>query len=58
MCEITYDIKIYQVINSETETLVSYQVHIFNLSDPELYYQYSYPLQTNPSLFTPMFLGG
>lgn len=44
MCEFLYDIKIFQIQKIRNKDIVAYQLEIFSLSDPDVVYQYTYPM--------------
>jgi hypothetical protein len=44
MCEFLYDIKIFQIQKISNKDLVAYQLEIFTLNDPDVAYQYTYPM--------------
>lgn len=44
MCEVLYDIKIFQIEKVSNKDVVAYQIEIFALGDPDVVYQYTYPM--------------
>jgi len=55
MCEFTFDIKVFEV--GSAQELLCYMVEIQNINDPEVLFQYSYPLGRHLShLDTPYFI--
>lgn len=44
MCEYIYDIKIYENIYKENQSVLSYSLEIFYLNDPETVYIFNYPM--------------
>ena len=44
LCEFLYDIKIYQIQKLKDRDIIAYQIEIFTLNDPDVIYQYTYPM--------------
>ena len=47
MSEFLYDIKIYQIHKLADKDVIAYQLELFTLNDPEVVYQYTYPMNFN-----------
>jgi hypothetical protein len=44
MSEFLYDIKLFQVSRTSNKDIISYQLEIFSLYDPDVVYLYNYPM--------------
>lgn len=44
MVEQVYDIKVYELLRKSDKDIISYQLEIFTLSNPDIVYIYNYPI--------------
>jgi hypothetical protein len=45
MSEFTFDIKLYSIIEKESDLILSYIIEVFVLTEPEVLFKYNLPIK-------------
>mmetsp|Transcript_11761 Transcript_11761/g.18027 ORF Transcript_11761/g.18027 Transcript_11761/m.18027 type:complete len:84 (+) Transcript_11761:931-1182(+) len=53
LSEFIYDIKIYQMQKITDRDVISYQIELFALNDPDVVYSYNYPMNFSADINDP-----